>query len=210
MNNNTAKPIKNILKIPELLINRVYIHLDNNSIVKTRDGLYPLINAIATYNPTAYGMTLSEKKSDDIIIYSKRTQRIILHEVDNFIYHIGQRKAFESMAPYASLNQIRHIHNFLIGTENSLPAFTSIIMYVIFLLLPPKDSSIYICQNLLEQIHSVVYTYYLHYFEDELAKFFEDSFTLVKIAMENNDTNLVIADFPRIPREHPNRLDSCL
>lgn len=183
-NNNNTKPIikaKNIFKIPELLINRVYIRLSDNYNIRSRDGLYPLINAVATCHPTAYGITLFEENLDDIIIYSKRTQRFILQEVDNFIYHIGQRKAFESMATYASLNQIRHIHNFLLGTENSLPAFTAVIMYVIFKLLPPADPAIYICQELLEQIHYVVHSYYLHNIDDELIKFFEDSFTLVKM-----------------------------
>ncbi len=209
MSNNTSNA-KNLFKIPDLLINRVYIRLGNNSNIKIKDGFYPLINAVALCHPTACGIILSEKKDDDVIIYSKRTQRFILHEVDDFIYHIGQRKALESMATYASLAQIRHIHNFLIGAKSSLPAYTAVIIYVVFKTLPPNCPARYVCQDILKQIHFVVHSYYLYNIDDELARFFEDSFMLVKNAMESNDASLVITDFPSIPREHPKDLNTLI
>lgn len=200
---NNTKRIKKIFKVPDLLINRVYIHLDSNCNMRVPDGLSYLIDAVAKYHPTAHGVTLSEEIADNIIIYSKRTQRFILKEIDDFIYHIGQRKANESMATYTSLTQIRSIHKFLLGAKTSIPAYTATIMYVLFKLLPPECQAKYICRDILEKIHLVVHPYYLHNTDDELARFFEDSFLLVKKAMVENNNNLVITDFPCIPREHP-------
>ena len=43
MSNNTSNTsnAKNLFKIPDLLINRVYIRLGNNSNIKIKDGFYP-------------------------------------------------------------------------------------------------------------------------------------------------------------------------
>ena len=101
---------KNISKIPELIMNRVYIHLDDSYNIISDSNLTPLINAVAKQHPIAYGVTLSESNSDCTIFYPKRTLHFILHEIDDFIYGINQRKADETMATFTSLKQIRRVN----------------------------------------------------------------------------------------------------
>lgn len=194
---------KNFYKVPELLINRVYIRLGNNYNILTREGLSSLICAVAENHPVSYGITLCEIYPDSRIYYPKRAKHFILQEIDNFIYGINQRKAHETMATYTSLNQITHINNFLLGHETDIPAYTAVILYVIFILLPSQSPNRIDCKKILNQIHNVIHSYYLYNPDDELARFFEDSFTLVINAMDTNNDSLCITDFPSIPREHP-------
>lgn len=194
---------KNISKIPELIMNRVYIHLDDSYNIISDSNLTPLINAVAKQHPIAYGVTLSESNSDCTIFYPKRTLHFILHEIDDFIYGINQRKADETMATFTSLKQIRRVNYLLIGKEKSVPAYTVIILYTIFKLLPADSPDRDLCKKILECIHAPIHLYFLQNPKDELARFFEDCFVLVINAMTNGNEHLSITDFPGIPREHP-------
>ena len=64
------------------------------------------------------------------------------------------------------------------------------------------------CKKFLELLYKPVKQYRFYHNDDELARFFQECFDIVKEAMDNGNEDLSIAEFPAIPRVHPDDIEN--
>lgn len=191
------------------LLSRVYIKFEKSYTLPSGYDFNLLLEAVAEYHPNGDGVDLFET---DLISGQKtaclrRTRKFLLRKIDRYIYGISQRQADETMASFVSLKQIKNIGYIFSGKRRSIPAYSVIILYQIFCLLPMGCSEKEECKKFLELLYKPVKQYHFYHEDDELARFFEECFDLVKVAMDNGNEGLSITEFPAIPRVHPDDIE---
>lgn len=191
------------------LFNRVYIKFEKNYTLPTGYDFNILLNAIAENYPNGDGANLLETdpKSGQKTVCPRKTRNFLLRRIDYYIYGISQRQADETMASFVSLKQIKNIGYIFSGKKRVIPAYSVIILYKIFCLLPKECREREDCKNFLQLLYTPVKQYHLHHEDDQLARFFEECFKLVKEAMDNGNEDLSISEFPAIPRTHPDKVE---
>lgn len=189
---------------------RVYIKLDKDYEFPKGCNFDELLEAIAYAYPDGdeKKLVLNDDLSDKETVCFNRTRKFLLKRIDQFVYGISQRQADETMASFASLSQLKNIGYVFSGKKRSVPAYSMIILYVIFCLLDIGTPESELCKKYLTLLYNPVHQYCIHNaYEDQLARFCDDCFAVVKNAMEESNVTLTIDSFPAIPRVHPKNDD---